>query len=68
MEKIEEIYSAGLGLKMEHEGLRKEQAEILQALVNGKHAFGIYPTGFGKSDCFTLFPHIMDKVTIAISA
>jgi superfamily II DNA helicase RecQ len=43
--------------------LKDEQIELLRALSDQKHTFGILPTGFGKSMSFILIPFIMDKVS-----
>ena len=47
--------------------LKEEQKQLLQALCEGKHAFGVMPTGFGKSMAFTLIPFIMDEVYHALN-
>ena len=42
--------------------LREEQVQALQALCRGQDTFISLPTGYGKSEVFTLFPTVMDKV------
>ena len=41
-----------------YQKLRKEQPKVLNAFVGGRDSFAALPTGYGKSLCFALFPHI----------
>ena len=42
--------------------LKEEQKTIIVALSKGQDAFGVLPTGFGKSMTYILLPILMDKV------
>ena len=42
--------------------LKKKQLELIEHAVNGRHTFGVLPTGFGKSVCFGLLENIRQKV------
>ncbi len=42
--------------------LKPMQLEIMQSLFNGRHTFGILPTGYGKSMCYGYLPAILNKV------
>ena len=49
--------------------LKSEQLSLLRHACKGNNTFGILPTGYGKSECFGLFPLIMDQVsTITFNA
>ena len=39
-------------------GYQKLQAKVLNAFVGGRDVFVALPTGYGKSLCFALLPHI----------
>ena len=43
-----------------YETLRKEQKGIMEAFVGGHDNFAAHPTGYGKSLCFALLPHLFD--------
>ena len=59
-----EAIVAELPFNFEQPGLHEEQIKIISTLLEERHVFGIYPTGFGKSDCLAYFPLIMDKVSL----
>ncbi len=40
--------------------LKQEQEESIVQLVSGKDVFVSLPTGFGKSLCYILLPHVFD--------
>lgn len=42
--------------------LKNEQLDVIENILNNRHAFGILPTGYGKSFCFGIPPLLMDKV------
>ena len=42
--------------------LREKQVEILKTVMNAKNCFGVLPTGYGKSEIFTLAPLLLDEV------
>ena len=50
-------------LHLEHEHLNVDQIHIISILMKRQNVLGIYPTGFGQSDCYALFPCILDKVS-----
>ena len=50
-----------------HDDFRHGQREMVQTLLSGKDAFGIMPTGAGKSICYQLPALMMDGITIVIS-
>ena len=58
-----EAIAAELPLNFGHPGPHEEHIKI-SSLLEKRHVFGIYPTGFGKSDCFAYFPLITDKVSL----
>ena len=40
--------------------MKDEQVELAVALLKGKDVFGILPTGFGKSLCYSCLPGAFD--------
>ena len=42
--------------------LKTEQRAIITSFVKGENVFGILPTGFGKSLCYTILPIIFDRM------
>ena len=40
--------------------LRPEQTTVLEQLGQDRHVFVSLPTGYGKSECLTVFPKLMD--------
>lgn len=44
--------------------LKKEQINIIHAILSNRNAIGILPTGFGKSMCHVLPPLILDEVIL----
>ena len=43
------------------EGLRAEQAAVVQGVLDGKDVFVALPTGYGKSLCFAVLPYAFDS-------
>ena len=50
-----------------YDGLRVQQNEIIQSILDGKDTLGILPTGGGKSICYQLPSLVFEGVTIVIS-
>ena len=46
--------------------LKKEQEEVPNELLNKKHVFSILPTGYGKTLIFSLFPLLLDVVSLHV--
>ena len=46
---------------------RKGQREIVEAILEGKNVFAVFPTGHGKSLCYQLPALILDSITVVIS-
>ncbi len=40
--------------------LKAEQQSIISSFVRGNDVFGVLPTGFGKSLCYTCLPMVFD--------
>ena len=50
-----------------HSTFRDGQAELIDAILSGRDAFGIMPTGGGKSICYQLPALMMEGVALVIS-
>ena len=48
----------GLG----YEAMKHEQLQIVTGVLRGRDVFGVLPTGFGKTLCFTCLPGVYDKL------
>ena len=46
---------------------RKGQREIVEAILDGKNTFAVFPTGHGKSVCYQLPALMLDGITVVIS-
>ena len=46
---------------------RKGQREIVEAILEGKNVFAVFPTGHGKSLCYQLPALMLDGITVVIS-
>ena len=46
---------------------RKGQREIVEAILDGKNTFAVFPTGHGKSLCYQLPALMLDGITVVIS-
>ena len=58
------------GLLAERFGLsefRPGQAEVIEALLAGRSALAVFPTGSGKSLCYQLPALLLDGVTVVVS-
>ena len=42
--------------------LKPEQADVIEAFVNGRDVFAVLPTGYGKSLCYGCLPVVFDKL------
>jgi ATP-dependent DNA helicase RecQ len=61
---------AARGLLAERFGLsdfRAGQAEVIEALLAGRSALAVFPTGSGKSLCYQLPALLLDGVTVVVS-
>lgn len=50
-----------------HEGFRDGQEPLIDALLNGRDALGVMPTGSGKSICYQLPGLMLPGITLVIS-
>ena len=50
-----------------YDGFRPGQEKVVSAILDGRDAFAIMPTGAGKSLCFQIPAMMMDGVTLVIS-
>ncbi len=50
-----------------YDGFREGQAEIIEALASGKDAFGVMPTGAGKSLCYQIPALLLPGVSLVIT-
>jgi ATP-dependent DNA helicase RecQ len=48
-------------------GFREGQRPVIEALLRGKNALAVFPTGSGKSLCFQLPAVLLDGVTLVVS-
>ena len=46
---------------------RKGQREIVEAILDGKNVFAVFPTGHGKSLCYQLPALMLESITVVIS-
>ena len=46
---------------------RKGQREIVEAILDGKNVFAVFPTGHGKSLCYQLPALMLEGITVVIS-
>jgi ATP-dependent DNA helicase RecQ len=50
-----------------HAALRNGQEPVIQALLDGRSALAVFPTGGGKSICFQLPALLLDGLTLVVS-
>ena len=63
MERAQEILKQYFG----YDTFREGQAELIQAVCQGRDVLGIMPTGAGKSMCFQIPALLMEGITLVIS-
>ena len=51
-----------------HDGFRPGQEKMVDALLSGRDALGVMPTGAGKSMCYQVPALMMEGITLVISA
>ena len=61
--QIQQMYSE---IRKKYEGLpenlKEEQVKVISSILNGKNTFGVLPTGYGKSLCYSVPPLILCEV------
>ncbi|XP_033729586.1 ATP-dependent DNA helicase RecQ-like, partial [Pecten maximus] len=60
--EIAELADEILAEKNFNFSLKSEQLKVISTLISGQDVFAIFPTGFGKSICYTLVPLILDRL------
>ena len=50
-----------------YEGFRPGQEQLIDALLQGRDAMGIMPTGAGKSMCYQLPALLLPGITLVVS-
>jgi ATP-dependent DNA helicase RecQ len=50
-----------------HDSFRSGQEDVIRALLEGRSALALFPTGAGKSLCYQLPALLMDGVTLVVS-
>lgn len=50
-----------------YESFREGQEELVDNILNGRDAFGVMPTGSGKSICFQVPALLFDGITLVVS-
>ena len=50
-----------------YDSFRKGQSDIIEAIMQGKDALAILPTGAGKSVCYQVTAMLLSGITIVIS-
>lgn len=61
--KIADVLTGRFGL----EALRDGQQQVIEALLDGRNALAVFPTGGGKSLCYQLPALLLDGVTLVVS-
>ena len=55
-------FSTKAAASLGYSALKDKQVEIITSVLEGKDVFGILPTGYGKTLCFTALPAAFDLV------
>ena len=63
LDEAQRLLAARFGLS----GFRPGQAAIIEALLAGRSALAVFPTGSGKSLCYQLPALLLDGVTVVVS-
>ena len=50
-----------------HESFRPGQSELVEAVLTGRDALGVLPTGAGKSVCYQLPAVMLEGMTLVVS-
>ena len=50
-----------------HDVFREGQEPVIRALMEGRSALAVFPTGGGKSLCYQLPAHLLDGLTLVVS-
>ena len=56
-----------LNTHLGYTAFRRGQREIVEAILEGKNVFAVFPTGHGKSLCYQLPALMLDGITVVIS-
>ena len=48
--------------RLGYDVLKPEQLQVVSGIISGREFFAVFPTGFGKSLCFTCLPAVFDLV------
>ena len=48
--------------RLGYEKLKEEKEKVFRTFVGGRDVFAALPTGYGKSLCFELLPHVFDHL------
>lgn len=70
MASSDELTSSALTVLRNHfgyDGFRTGQEELIDAIVNGRDALGVMPTGAGKSVCYQIPSLLLHGLTIVVS-
>ena len=56
-----------LNTRFGHESFRPGQQQVVEALLEGRSALAVFPTGAGKSLCYQLPGVLLDGLTVVVS-
>ena len=57
----------GLRTHFGYGAFREGQRQIIEAILDGKNVFAVFPTGHGKSLCYQLPALMLDGITVVVS-